>query len=283
VTGTTPADGATGVAPNTGITITFSEPVVPGTVTFGVPGATITITPVPVVAPTLAVVGNTVTLAGGVYSSTATYTVSVAGTVQSLASGALLGSTFTFRFTTRAWTVGPTTLNLAVVGTGCASTSPGDVNGAFGAPILAGDLAAAAASACNAAVPSVDNAEVRGFVAFSLTSLPPNAIVLAAQFTSTQTVTGAPYATLGNLLAEAVNWFAGGITFADFTSAPLAAVVASTAAGNISFDARALVVPQLAQPTAGIRFRLEKSDDGDGVQDTSEVTGPNLTVVYGVL
>jgi hypothetical protein len=293
VVSTSPTAGATGIIPNTGITITFSQRVVPGSVAVGTlvaiagtPGAPITISPAPVVMPTITVPvaggGFVVALTGGIYSSIVTYTIAVHGTVQSLDSGDLLGSIHSFTFTTRPWTTPPTTLNLVQVGDGNI-TSTG-VLAALGTGTIAGDGTGAL--------------ETRGFVAFSLLSLPPNAIVLSAQYTAAQAVTPAlplgPYAAgLGPLLAEAVNWYAdASITAADFIAPvvmvtpliPSPTVTASTAAtAFVQFSALALVTPQVGQPTVGIRFRFTTATDGDAVAEFATLTLQNLTVVYGVL
>jgi hypothetical protein len=173
--------------------------------------------------------------------------------------------------------VGPTTLNLAVVGEGniVSPGTPADVTAGPGTTI-AGD--------------TDDDVEQRGFVAFSLASLPPNAVVLTAPYTATQAIAGTPagvgpYANLGNLLAEGVNWYAdAALTGPDFIAVPVATLTASTApTAFVSFDAAPLVRPQLGQPTIGIRFRFQFPTDADGVEDTVNLTPQNLTVVYGVL
>jgi hypothetical protein len=195
---TTPANGATEVGLGTNIVIEFNMPV------NNQPGnglnpcvAGIVITPAPIAGPAPAncvVVGNTVTWTNLVFRGTTTYTVTVPAQVGSQ-TGVILGSNYTFTFTTRTGQLTNAVLPVipGSVGWACAPDNTGTVVGGtawVGDDEAGGVPAVACVGGGGALTP-----RFRGFVAFNL--LPQMLNPPAAVQNATLTVSAA--AVIGNI------------------------------------------------------------------------------------
>ncbi len=285
VTATSPANGATGVNPATTVQITFSSAVANAGAGNPCAAGNIVIVPAPVAGPTACTIlpgGNAVQLTGLVLNSSTTYTVTVQPQVSSSTGVQLGGTGFSFSFTTRFWTMPPTTVNAVFLqeGTVCDNgvVAPGIT--------LIGDEDDTPVTCTGIPTTGVPpDRFMRGFQAFASPVGLGTAVIISATYTGEKAIAppGTPYLDLGGaLLVEGVNWLVsvtpGVLDAADFAATPVGPPVMAASGPSFftfSFNMPDIVYAQRALPNIGIRFRFASNTNNDDDPDF-EVTGPGV-------
>jgi hypothetical protein len=300
VVSTSPANGATVVPVNTGISIKFSLPV--ATAGAGDPCAAgnIQIAPAPLVPYACSVAGDgvTVNLTGGLLRGSMPHTVTVRPQVSS-STGVQLGNPYQFSFST-----GPGAFQVVLPAFGQWGTvaSPNGVGGVIQGGLITGDCEdfEVDVAPCALLESSDDNpVRLRAFFAFDLAPLgaplsSPASVIIAAHLRGTQSLTaGNPYDVFaggGPVVVDGVSYLQNGALDwpGDYNQAPITGPVLWFTTNTLQPETVDVteIVRRAAAATTYVGFRVRwntasefiDNTDANGDNDLVGVVGPSVTV-----
>jgi hypothetical protein len=280
VVSTTPEDGATDVAVNTAITITFSAPVRRADACDAV---TIDPDPQQAYSCSSASGGRGIRLTGGLLSAGTDYTVTVEAGLRGT-DGSVLLAPYTFTFRTRAAGSAVTVLVPAAAGFVCSNGA-----GATG-QVRVGDDEQADNTLNLCGLGAGQTAAVTGFVAYALPAAlrdPGVQIQSAVLAYSRQTTAGNPWATWASLGVQAGPYYEDGVfdnsdlTAASYASASVAGgPSAGITPGSLDVTSMLRLALSNGNQNLGLRWRFAAASNSNGNDDVETIFPQQLIVTY---